>query len=475
MDSMVPMFTVKLIPKNLDNQFWGKIETAIQIVGKLNSKEFYKKCYDFKKSGFLDLGTRANLELEIEEINIGDHDFFISEIGQILLLTVGYYLRNKDNKRFLTYTKNRFVDINTLRELQYENNIELLEDIREIFWSDNEAVLTSASFMPNNDDTYFLKGDLDCKIGLIQDETRLNKKLKEYLRIAEKITEEKHFEYYEFPFIPLSLSENSNSILLLSIINDWIKSIVNYELKKIKDFHFEYNIGVAQNTFFTKKENPELFDLAQYFSNSNNTSLYLKKIIHESLKYLSIGKSVDFEKHLYGDAYMIFIKDNSNRKINFGSLGSGHFFVVRLLLLITYKICRRAEMLGSKLNRQGVEEEESDYPITIIITEPESNLHPDLQSKLCDLISRLSVKYHINFLIETHSEYFLRGLQVSVAKKVINHNMVSLYYFQNLNNEGTTIRRIKMDANGFFLDKFGTGFLDESQLAIEKLFKVKEN
>jgi predicted ATPase len=50
----------------------------------------------------------------------------------------------------------------------------------------------------------------------------------------------------------------------------------------------------------------------------------------------------------------------------------------------------------------------------LLIEEPESNLHPALQSKLAVFFVELANKYNKQIIIETHSEYIIRKIQYVV-------------------------------------------------------------
>jgi predicted ATP-dependent endonuclease of OLD family len=190
---------------------------------------------------------------------------------------------------------------------------------------------------------------------------------------------------------------------------------------------------------------------------------------------MDIGNSIVFEKHLHGEGYMVFITDKNNQKINIGSLGSGHYYLLLIGLTMIYKFHIRDKHLEDKMKETAIEEEVKDYPIHLILTEPETHLHPNLQSLFCSVITKLAVNYNTSFIIETHSEYFIRSIQLEIARNSVTNKDVSLYYFENEKNKGTRIKQIRISNQGFLLDKFGSGFLDESQIKIEELFKIKQN
>ncbi len=65
----------------------------------------------------------------------------------------------------------------------------------------------------------------------------------------------------------------------------------------------------------------------------------------------------------------------------------------------------------------------------VLLEQPEIHLHPAVQSKLADLIIKVSATRNIQIIVESHSEHLLRRLQRRVAEEVVNPNDLMLYFF----------------------------------------------
>ena len=182
------------------------------------------------------------------------------------------------------------------------------------------------------------------------------------------------------------------------------------------------------------------------------------------------GVGYDFDViSIDGEAYRVKIKDEDNSTVNLADKGMGSIQLMILLL-------RLATILREYEPQNIVTLEESDqlrYP-TIIIEEPEQNLHPKVQSQLADLFLYLNKEYHCKFVVETHSEYLIRKTQVLVAREgyedeasMKNNNPFKVYYFDG-ENKDKSYYSMEYRTDGKFSNEFGTGFFDTaSNLAFE--------
>jgi predicted ATP-dependent endonuclease of OLD family len=178
-------------------------------------------------------------------------------------------------------------------------------------------------------------------------------------------------------------------------------------------------------------------------------------MIKDWLKEFKIGKSLKVTQH-EGDNYHVLIFDDENPEIkserrkgypggiNLADKGMGSIqLVVMLLRIATFIRMYRGQQL------------------TILLEEPEQNLHPALQSKLAELVYQINHDFGVRFIIETHSEYLIRKSQVIVAglNKSVNDVEIpfKVYY---LPNDSTMPYEMIYREDGNFSNEFGEGFFD---------------
>lgn len=195
-------------------------------------------------------------------------------------------------------------------------------------------------------------------------------------------------------------------------------------------------------------------DLAQLVHNFTNSNIFKKGKSNEFIKYW-IGKEQfnignDFEINFYGgEAYEILIHENGV-KIPLVDKGTGNIQIFKILIIV-------ATYLGQSKK------------MTLILEEPELNLHPSLQSKLADLFSYINNELGFKIIVETHSEYLIRRLQVLSIHEKLDKSKLSLTYFPTEINEDPYLLKIRDDGS---LDKnFGSGFLDEAGNHMLELMK----
>lgn len=115
---------------------------------------------------------------------------------------------------------------------------------------------------------------------------------------------------------------------------------------------------------------------------------------------------------------------------------------------------------------------------TLLIEQPELHLHPRAQTKLAEVIAEASNNGR-RFLIETHSEHFVRGLQLAVSNKAAKKSAV---HFRLSPDDVRFIYvpkfpqkplEIALDEWGEFTKPWPTGFFDEGYTSALKLIQNK--
>ena len=177
-----------------------------------------------------------------------------------------------------------------------------------------------------------------------------------------------------------------------------------------------------------------------------------REFIRKWLEEFGIGTDLDVHS-IGGEAYIIQIKDKSGKMVYLADMGMGANQLVILLLRLAI-IIHKQRMSGNKL-----------YRPTIVIEEPEQNMHPEYQSKLATLFHEIHEAYGFNFIVETHSEYLVRRSQVIVAHKKYKddeelkaNNPFKVYYFPTDGNP----YEMQYRKDGNFSNEFGKGFYDEA-------------
>ena len=116
--------------------------------------------------------------------------------------------------------------------------------------------------------------------------------------------------------------------------------------------------------------------------------------------------------------------------------------------------------------------------LTLLVEEPELNLHPALQSKLTDFFHEVNKEYGFNFIVETHSEYMIRKTQLIaleqdyIKNQDINPNPFKIVYFHK--EEGPY--EMEFTEQGKFNKDFGPGFYDEAgSLTLKMIKELRKN
>lgn len=206
-------------------------------------------------------------------------------------------------------------------------------------------------------------------------------------------------------------------------------------------------------------------------------------------KWVSLfGIAHHVEIKLHADGYGVTIRLYSNESDLKGMLlcdkGYGCTQLFSILLKIESAILEsNRQTLGYHYYTHGIGEGLTKLmrpyaqlrPVTVALEEPENHLHPSYQSLLADMILDAYNTYGIQFIVESHSEYFIRKIQLLVAQKKVKTDTISLLYVNPTSRPSflPMISDIGIDEEGCLKTEFGTGFFDESVRLSKELFKSK--
>ena len=201
-----------------------------------------------------------------------------------------------------------------------------------------------------------------------------------------------------------------------------------------------------------KSEN-DMDEIVLEFSKKDLNKLDNSYLI-EVMKILEVPGEVKVERFL-NYISVIYLQKNE-KKIPLADIGYGFSQLIPIVLKIFNLFPNDPD-----LPRIDVLTKE-----TLILEEPEANLHPNLQSKLADLLA-LSLAYYpgMQFIVETHSEYLIRKLQYLTAKKELQPDQSVIYYFnadKYVSREEPKVKKIEITPTGNLTDTFGPGFYDEA-------------
>jgi hypothetical protein len=248
-------------------------------------------------------------------------------------------------------------------------------------------------------------------------------------------------------------------------INSFISHNTNITITRNNHFQMENELSKLMNIYaFIEEESGVRFG---HGVDSLTEKEFILKNLIKYLKTFEIADSVEIEVIKNINTYNIYLISNG-RKTLLQDNGYGIIQIFSTLLFFALSNNPNTHYRNLFTNRY-------------IIKEPESNLHPALQSKLgnifCDFI-----KYDYNsnrkLLIETHSEYLIRKIQTLVAKKELDKDKVIIYYISHkhkLSNGEPLVKKININERGVMSERFGPGFFDESDSIVGELLEIRLN
>jgi predicted ATPase len=241
---------------------------------------------------------------------------------------------------------------------------------------------------------------------------------------------------------------------------DQLKYFMSNSENIFKDINYlSANRGSQKRILTNKSENDIDEIVVTFFRKKDKNIVYLNQV----LEILEISGELIVER--FENVISVVYLKTGDKKIALSDLGYGYSQIIPIILKLINMISYNQEI---NFPSEG----------TIIIEEPEANLHPNLQSKLADVfVTTLKFYPDLKFIIETHSEYFIRKLQYLTAKKEISVDSSVIYYFnvdKHVTNKEPKVKKIEIRENGNLSDTFGPGFYDETTRLQFDLMKLNQ-
>ena len=240
-------------------------------------------------------------------------------------------------------------------------------------------------------------------------------------------------------------------------------------LAALESFNLEYihAHAASQKVIYLKEDKMDVLSRA--------ISEFCKaRIVPGDKEWIFIKKWMGLDKFGIGDdfriddiqsaGYMLKIIEDG-KEMDLADKGTGSIQIMTLLFSLAVIM-------------QKVEQDRYSYYPTILVEEPEQNIHPMLQSMLADMFfdfwQSISEYKKSQLIVETHSEYIIRRTQVLVANEeyeseneLNEHNPFRVYYFEK-DNLDEPYYPMTYGINGRFKESFGTGFYDAAgKLALD--------
>lgn len=269
--------------------------------------------------------------------------------------------------------------------------------------------------------------------------------------------------------------KNYVSALMLEV-KEVIPKNLSYISSSVVDIRRLYSLEsdepisiLLKNYFDTKKA---------YLSNKEKSDTFTPGMfINKWIQKLGIGYALRFNVNKDGLGVTIRLYRNQNDEE--GSLlaeqgyGITQLFVVLLRIETsimsseTYFVAKDDDYLGHLYNLPDEGKTLMRKAATLAIEEPEVHQHPKFQSMLAEIFVDAYKNYNVHFIIETHSEYIVRKLQLLVAKHIVDREDISILYVYNKDDKPLLepqVKQIEIRKNGMLDGTFGEGFFDEADM-----------
>lgn len=200
------------------------------------------------------------------------------------------------------------------------------------------------------------------------------------------------------------------------------------------------------------------------FYPGNDAESNIIEFINRNLKFFDLGTEISIKKE--NGSGSVFIKDKLGFEYNLSEASSGLIQIFPIIISSFNALYEYSDYVTLFDNSYTTD--------VVIIEQPELHLHPALQTRLMEFFYQSAGG---TYLIETHSEHMVRKLQILIAQKKLSRENVAIYYFDKNSDTGiTSIKEMKLDEKGRFVDEWPPGFFDtDTELALEFFREISKN
>lgn len=296
----------------------------------------------------------------------------------------------------------------------------------------------------------------------------------------------------------IELIQHINSIYVF-LINEFKTDIMSFEYVPHTKFSQLRGIPLHENNWIQKnlfnyKDQTSIYDEFQNIDISSNSNEFKDDDTPFFTKWQRVfgldGFQLNISKDEHEEFIHIFLMNyNKGIKRHISDLGTAYGHILMLLIVLA----------------------NTNNDASLIIEEPEANLHPKFQSLLADAfvdfiqrakkieeplidlwpylksimpdtyedLIKQSKKKTNSLVIETHSEYLIRKLQFLIAKGECKPEDVIIYYIDDPDPSkretgAPQVREITIDKFGRMSQDFGKGFFDEADNLAIQLFQLNQ-
>ncbi len=266
-----------------------------------------------------------------------------------------------------------------------------------------------------------------------------------------------------YPFIKTEL--NKEEIPHADLISELIYNCIHWFLdcsEYINELQF-IKLDRKETKRFIDKDSNSLFKgCIDYYFNRDKSKAH--KTFSEILSLFNLPTHFKIEHNNdFGFQFKLMVQKGVYRNII--DYGSGINQLIPMLFACSNKIQGGPHWYGSSDAEMFYEQS------SIIVEEPETNLHPNFQSKLADMFTILKKERNLNFIIETHSEYMIRRFQYLVATGKLKPEEIVINYFW-VTDGIHKCKQIEFKHNGGLSKSFEPGFYEESLSLQLELLKI---